>query len=176
MISHAIKFTTERLTVENWERLPANDPQRQGLVDELRPVLTPVVLHHLPEPLQLANEQDAIDHWLTARVAESTLLTIRQSTTLDLLGLLILAEFEQPTAKTTVHLGYLLSENAWRKGYATELLSGLTEWYVNNNSPIELLGGVARTNPASARVLLKNGFERVDALSDASTDMFRRII
>ena len=174
-MSQVEKYQTERMLVQNWAKHLNNLQQHRTLVDELKSILSPAVLRHLPEPLQLADGQDAIDDWIAARAAESDVLTIRDLATSELLGLLILAEFPEPNAPTTVHLGYLFSESAWGKGYATELLSGLIDWLRGKDQSVQLLGGVEKENVASARVLQKNGFEKAEELSIGSTDMFRLV-
>ena len=87
-----------------------------------------------------------------------------------LLGLLILSY--QPEA-WQVHLGYLFDETAWGQGYASELVGGVVT-ALAPVAPVEGLGGVARDNPASARVLVKNGFAVRDDLSDAETEIYAR--
>lgn len=169
------KFHTARLQVEAWSDRLNDKAGRQRLADELVTVLTPDVLRHLPAPLQISDTPQAIDHWMTARAAESDVFTVRNLATSDLLGLVILAEFPEPEAITTVHLGYLFAAHAWGKGYATELLNGLVQTYLDQGTPVQLLGGVERDNVASARVLQKAGFEKVAALPEGTTDMFRRV-
>jgi ribosomal-protein-alanine N-acetyltransferase len=72
-----------------------------------------------------------------------------------------------------VHLGYLLAEEAWGKGYGTEIVSGLAKAY-ERQSPILLVAGVDIGNPASARVLEKAGFQRSEARSTPDVDMYVR--
>lgn len=114
----------------------------------------------------------AIDGWITARAAESEVMMARDQATDSLLGLLILAEFTEFEVLTTVHLGYLSSENAWGNGYATELISGLIKWYKDESQSVQLLGCVETNNVASAKVLQKNGFKLAEELSNETTDMF----
>ncbi len=72
-----------------------------------------------------------------------------------------------------IQLGYLIAENAWGNGYASELLDGLIEALALGPA-IPLVAGIGRDNPASARVLQKSGFvlSREDASAD--TDMYVR--
>ncbi len=90
----------------------------------------------------------------------------------ELLGLLILAEFPADNGPRVIHLGYLLGETAWGRGLATELISGLVSALRNLGEPIQLLGGVENANPASARVLVKNGFQLVERQSTHTTKMY----
>ena len=94
-------------------------------------------------------------------------------TTQDLLGLLILVGFEEPDGVLTVRLGYLLAENAWGKGIATELVKGFVHWCEEQDFSIQLLGGVEKENGASTSVLIKAGFEKAADLSTDQTETFR---
>lgn len=161
-----------RLRVQNWSEKVSNGEQRRQLIDELKDVLTPAVLQHLPEPLQIHDSGSAIKDWIEERAAESEVLTVRDRADDNLLGLLILAEFLEPETLKTVHLGYLFCEHAWGQGYATELISGLITWYRADCQSVQLYGGVETGNPASARVLVKNGFELDEGLSNSTTEMF----
>lgn len=169
-------FQTNRLHVLHWAECTNNSQCRKKLIAELGHILTPAVLRHLPEPLQISDDPDAIDVWITERAAESDVMAIRDNTTSIILGLLILAEIPKPNAPTAIHLGYLFAETAWGKGYATELLSGLINWYKDEDRSVNLVGGVETDNIASAKVLLKNGFEKIEELPNASNEMFVLVI
>lgn len=169
------QFDTARLKVNAWAD-DLNGAARQKLIDELGDILTPAVLQHLPEPLQISNTPAAIDAWIDDRVAESDVLAVREISSSELAGLIILATFEEPEQVPVVHLGYFLGETYWGKGLATELLRGLVGWYADQGEPAQLLGGVERDNIASAKVLQKAGFERVEDLSTHAIDMFRCVV
>ena len=169
-------FQTERLNVQNWTSQLADPAQRAALVKALTAILTPNVLRHLPEPLHLPKGGMAVNDWITDRAAESDVMTLVDKTDGAVLGLLILAVFPEAAGGSTMHLGYLLGEQAWGKGYASELIKGLILCLQNQKEPIELLGGVERENPASAKVLVKNGFEIAPEFATETSDMFRRVI
>lgn len=166
-------FDTERLQAASWKHALQYRARRRKLTEELASVLTPAVLQYLPAPLQLEGGPQAVDDWIDARNAESDVLTIRECGPSALIGLLILAPLEEPDATRTVHLGYLLAEQAWGRGYATELLQGLVEALGGQGRPATLLAGVEPGNAASARVLQKAGFHLDADLSIPGTDMFR---
>ena len=69
-----------------------------------------------------------------------------------------------------VHLGYLLGKSVWGQGIATELLTGPLEHLSKTN--LRLLAGVGFDNPASATVLEKVGFVKIDQDSDLDTMMY----
>ena len=155
--------------MRDW-RTELDDPTRRRMLEEaLIQVLTPDVLAPLPPPLQLAATPDAMSCWINDRAAESEVSVIRDGATQDIIGLLILVSLTDPVP--SVHLGYLLAQSTWGKGYATEVLSGLVA-QASSLAPITLIGGVACDNPASARVLIKAGFTRDADQSTSDTDMF----
>jgi RimJ/RimL family protein N-acetyltransferase len=165
-------FATERLDVARWTACLRDGSRRAELIDEVAPILTPRVLHHLPEHFQLSGAAQAVAGWIDARDAESDVFKVRERSSSGLLGLLILASFPEPDAKTQIHVGYLLAERAWGKGFATELLEGLVRWQRRHSRPVELLAGLERTNLASARVLRKAGFTRRPELTRGETEFF----
>ena len=103
--------------------------------------------------------------WIRERDNEGTTLMVLEKETRRPLGLMILieTEFENSIGGIEVRLGYLLSEPAWGKGMATELVQGFLGW-CRTQAPISTLaGGVDSNHPASRRVLEKNGFRPVEA-------------
>jgi RimJ/RimL family protein N-acetyltransferase len=161
-------FATTRLSLRRWR--PVAD---RHAVADLGVVLTPRVLQHLPEPLQLGTGNAAIAEWVEDRLAESALFMARTRPEGRLAGLLILAAFEEPGAPPAIHVGYLLAEAEWGRGLATELMSGLIE-AAAAAAPLRLIGGAAGDNAASVRVLEKAGFRRDPDLSGNGTIMFVR--
>ena len=168
-------FDTARLKVRPWRDCVDDAACLENLQAELTTILTPQVLRHLPVPLQITDAADAVAQWITDRNAESDVYTVRAQESDALLGLLILVEFPEPDAggmRHMIHLGYMFAKSDWGKGYASELIDGLVHWIQVQNRPVQILGGVAKGNPASARVLQKAGFERIAEMSDNETDMF----
>lgn len=133
-----MEFETERLRIRSWSTAYPAEP--------LRAILTPAVLSHLPTPLHHADPE----RWIAERLAESDVFAVTSDGAL--IGLVMLAQMD------AVHVGYLLAEGAWGKGFASELLRGLVK-ALSANAPMELRAGVAKDNPASARVLEKAGFQ-----------------
>lgn len=88
-----------------------------------------------------------------------------------MIGLVILASDTDPSEPQTIHIGYLLAKSAWGKGLASELVSGLVA-EVKHHGPIKLVGGVDRSNPASARVLQKAGFALAPTQLETGTDTY----
>lgn len=159
-------FATSRLTVAHWRDTLASRSERLTLEAELAGILTDQVLAPLPEPLQLSQSAQAVSEWIDARAGESDVYLVRETQSGTLAGLMILAG-----EGDTLHLGYLLAEAVWGRGYATELVTGLVE-ALKTEAPLRILAGVARDNPASARVLEKAGFHSADDQPDPETLLF----
>lgn len=167
------QFLTRRLSVFHW-RDELRDPLlRESLEDELITILTPNVLGPLPPSMQVQDR--GISHWIDDRSAESDVLVVRQRHDRHLIGLMILALVSAHKSVPTVHLGYLISETAWGKGYASELLDGFVA-ACTSGPAVRLVAGVGRDNPASARVLQKSGFTLSRDDSSVDTEIYVREI
>ena len=162
-------FETQRLKVRPWDSTLAETSSRAALESALSELLTPAVLKHLPDPLQLSASV-SIAHWIDARAAQSDVLLVASKASDTLIGLMILSKSTAPT--DPIHIGYLLAQSAWGQGLASELVGGLVAT-LKDHGPACLIGGVEPSNPASAKVLLKAGFARQNALSTPDADIYR---
>lgn len=168
-------FRTERLNVHHWSNVLASDRLRRRLVEDLVRVLSPAVLTHLPPSFQVQQKTTAVSLWIDERSAESDVFLVEALQSGALIGLLILVNNPQADAPPQAYIGYLLAEEVWGKGYASELIAGLVQ-DAEGNAPITLLAGVAKGNGASARVLRKQGFTVQPQLSDKETEVFARTV
>lgn len=163
-------FSTDRLVVGDWHDLA--DRYGLDLVGIVRTVLTTTTTAALPPDWHGNFDRHRADQWVQAREAESPTLLVVDPEPGRAIGFLIL--FESPSrqepALVDVRLGYVLAEAAWGKGLASELVSGLVEWARSKGSIKSISGGVAKDNPASAQVLLNNGFAAVDYDGDGESD------
>ncbi|PYG29511.1 GNAT family N-acetyltransferase [Pelagimonas varians] len=166
-------FSTDRLQVVPWAKTLADPDAFRGLQTALTAMLTKPVLQHLPEQLQLSDAPDAIETWIADRDQSAAIHLVSASNVL--VGLMFLFRPVQTAATDPMHLGYLLGEEAWGKGYATELVSGLVA-ALSTGPLMTLQGGVAAGNPASAKVLLKAGFERSPQKSTDEIEIFQRVV
>ena len=164
-------FRTTRLWVQHWHFTLNTDADELALSKALVPVLTPAVLKHLPPSMQVEQKSEEILNWMNARAAESDVYSIFHQQTEALVGLLILDKEQQSDPMQKVHLGYLLAEHEWGKGYASELINGLL-LALQKKAPIRLIGGVAVDNFASAHVLKKAGFSLDSSQSDDETEVY----
>lgn len=54
-----------------------------------------------------------------------------------------------------LHIGYLLGESYWAKGYGSELIKGLVDWAYSDKHIRSLVGGVEINNTGSIKVMQK---------------------
>ncbi|WP_375691181.1 GNAT family N-acetyltransferase [Pseudooceanicola sp. LIPI14-2-Ac024] len=167
-------FSTPRLRVEELRPRVATPLALDQFALDLAEVLSDEVLAPLPPPL-LRSVQDPAA-WIAARLDEGEVMAILDAATGTLLGLLLLAILPASNGPMVIHLGYLLRKSAWHRGYASEVVAALIADLRAAGAPVTLLAGVARDNPASARVLQKAGFDRVPDEVHPDTDMFRLVL
>ena len=120
-------------------------------------VLTEKVTTALPAAWHGEFTSERAAEWIDERDLEGLTLLVLEKSTRVPVGLIILFETSFDDGPE-VRLGYLLAESSWGKGFATELVDGLVRWSHGQSGISSLAGGVARDNPASRRVLEKNGF------------------
>lgn len=151
-------FETSRLRVTHWMEVLAEPSQRAALEIALDAILTSQVLSPLPPSFHRAGGS-SVSAWIDARAAESDvyLVSLRAGSR-EVIGLLILADMASEDGRN-LHLGYLMAEGVWGRGYASELVSGLVD-AAHAQAPMRILAGVAPDNAASAKVLQKRGFQR----------------
>lgn len=166
------RFQTARLTVSKWDSALADPAGRQRIETALPGLLTPAVVRHLPDSVQLNGTADQIGDWITQRRGHMDVWLVER---LDqLIGLLFLFGSNDSDAPTR-HFGYLFAEQAWGQGYATELVQGLVD-FLDHGDPLTLRAGVALGNPASAGVLTKSGFVPLPTPDGSETLQFQRVL
>ena len=172
MICTRCAFETERLLVRNWHAISSRDWQQQELAHAVATMLTEPVTRSLPPSWQGSYTAERAREWIAERDAEGTTLLVIDKSTKQAAGLMILFETDTEDSGNDieVRLGYLLSEMMWGKGLASELVRGFTGWCRAQSSISSIVGGVARDNPASRRVLEKNGFRLIQSESEIVQD------
>lgn len=172
------EFHTTRLVVRHWADDLADPSDRAWVERGVKALLTPSVLSPLPPSMQLGDTPAALSHWIDHRAEESDvyLISIRAPETGSgrLIGLMILVDLTGDDQLAQMHLGYLLAEQDWGQGYATEMLTGLVK-VLQEFAPLSVVAGVGHDNPVSAHVLEKAGFRNNPALSCDDTDMFVQV-
>ena len=166
-------FETERLLAKDWRSLMTDDWDQRSLPAVVQDMLTAEVTRQLPESWQGDYSLERAEAWIVERNDEGAKLLVVEKPTRQAIGLMILSGEQSTAGGQDVRLGYLLSEGYWGRGFASELVSGFVEWSRRSNVA-SIIGGVARDNVASIRVLTRNGFERVPTDGDAtSEDLYR---
>lgn len=152
------RFETDRLLVAPWH--DELDEGRLGAF--VITLLTPDVTAGLPPGWSGGYDRDRAAAWIRERDCESTVLLVRERTSGAPVGLLIAASDEPAAEPVDVALGFLLVEDRWGEGLASELVGGFVAWARAVGPVGAISGGVAPDNPASARALVRHGFEPVD--------------
>ncbi len=170
-------FETERLSVKEWHALTPEDWCQHDLAAVVSAMLTPAVTQSLPESWQGSYDKERTLEWINERDEEGTTLLVVEKQSRLATGLMILFEIGNEV-NIEVRLGYLLAEPAWGQGFASELVGGFVRWCQAQSAIWKLAGGVERDNPASRRVLEKNGFQPVPSTvsQDHSEQIFELIL
>lgn len=161
------EIRTDRLTLREWTAVLRAQETRQALETDLVRLLTGPVTHHLPSSMR----PDDVGAWIDARRSEADVFLILTRDE-ELIGLILLAPGLPRAGTPEAHIGYLLAEDHWGKGYATEALAGVIA-AISSDAGVRLLAGVERGNTASVRVLAKLGFVKLPGTGGESDDQFR---
>ena len=165
MVCETCSFMTQRLLVREWRSLSPDEWAERDLVDVVEALLTTRVTRSLPAAWHGAYTLERAHDWIRERDREGvTLLVVERSSRLPV-GLVILFESDQEgVGGSEIRLGYLLSESAWGRGLASELVQGFVDW-CRDAGVASIVGGVERGNAPSRHVLEKSGF-----VCDTSTE------
>ena len=159
-LQHRCHFKTARLSVENVYPNYTDTASEPIIAKNLLLLLTPEVTQELPKSWQNITRAEQAIAWWQTQLNEGVVLVIKTQTDDRINGLLFLYEaIKNGQLSGDVHLGYLLKQSAWGKGYASELLAGLIGWAKQDRQINKLISGVSPSNKASMRVLEKNGFK-----------------
>jgi RimJ/RimL family protein N-acetyltransferase len=145
----------------------------------LASLLTEAVTRPLPAPWQGNYTLDRARDWIRERDETGVTLLVSNKLAHRILGLMVLVEtpVEPANLQIEVRLGYLLSEVNWGMGLASELVAGFVTWCRGQPVIRSIAGGVSRDNPASGRVLEKNGFHIIQCSQiDGMDELFYRLI
>jgi len=148
-----LSFTTSRLNVfEISSNIPQSDIQH--LLSSIPTLLTPNVVKNLPAYFHgIESQADALI-WLKKLMSESRLFAVSLQGLDQTIGFL----FAYIENSGDVHIGYLLGEEYWGQGLASELLQGFIDQTTLKENWISLIAGVEISNHASLKLLLKLGF------------------
>ena len=142
-----IKIETERLVLK--KLVDADKERLVSLIGDFRVSKT---LSNVPYPYTL----DDADEWL--KIVDNEEFNLNIFLNDDLIG----GIGPTPAEGDFYELGYWLGVEYWGQGYATESVMELLD-YAKSNTPCEKFkANVFKENVASAKVLEKNGFKRVE--------------
>lgn len=147
-----ISFETKRLRVTEVSG-DLSLTERSVLSEQIPKILTPLVVENLPPYFHSITSCELARALLDRMLLESRLLQVK-SEAQELIGFL----FAYVENESDAHIGYLLSEEYWGKGLASELLTNFIEEIAKTESWSKLVGGVETPNFASANLLKKLGF------------------
>lgn len=119
-------------------------------------LLSPKVVANLPPYFNNVNSMTDAKNWFEKMVSESRLFVVKELESGAIIGFVFM--FTQ--SSTDAHIGYLIGESHWNKGYATELLKGMMHFIQNEHKLHRLIAGVDVNNYASIKLLKKLGFTK----------------
>ncbi|QSX38261.1 GNAT family N-acetyltransferase [Shewanella sedimentimangrovi] len=164
------ELTADGLAVAGLTAASAAKVGADALLSRILALFTPAVIVHLPPYFAKVQDLASAKAWLERMLVESRLLTVTliddlgKTKSSPLIGFLFIYEQAREEAQAPgydAHLGYLLGEEYWGQGLASELLTGLLSCAHQNKDSLgwqRLVAGVGMDNPASSRVLEKAGF------------------
>ena len=156
----SIGFTTDRLRVEPWHDRATG--AGLTLVEVVAGLLTEQTTAALPARWRGAFDTERAADWIAERDAESPTLLATERSTDHPVALAIVAGVPDGRRGLDLRIGYIVSESAWGRGFAGELLDGLVGWARTHGGIDTVTGGAERANAASIRVLEKCGFSVID--------------
>lgn len=120
-----ISFETERLRVVEVSGQLALT-KRSFLLEQIPKILTPLVVKNLPPYFHGITSSDLAGAWLDRMLSESRLLQVRTKTH-ELIGFL----FAYVENESDAHIGYLLTEKYWAKGWRVNYCKVLSRKWLN---------------------------------------------
>lgn len=157
-LSQRCAFNTERLLIKSVESQISDEESKQLCTLNVLELLTPAVTSSLPSEWQNITTYEEASNWLQGRIEDCSFLTIKLKSNNEIIGFVFLYDDEAKQKQLDLHIGYLLSEAHWAKGYASEVIKGLVTWAYLDKHIHSLIGGVDINNLGSIKVMKKNGF------------------
>lgn len=145
----SLPVTAGPVTLRRWLRSDINDLVTEG---NSRAVWRNLI-HLFPHPYT----REAADAWIERCIDQEPARDLVIALDDRLIGVCGI-DVGEGVGAFTGSVGYWLGENHWGKGYATAALAGLLDYIWVTFEVQRLQAEVFAWNPASARVLEKNGF------------------
>jgi [ribosomal protein S5]-alanine N-acetyltransferase len=152
---NSLAFSTTRLEVARVNDNRLSEWALSEFLSDIVSLLSPSVVESLPPYFHNIKTNSDADVWRMKMISESHLLSVKKQRSNTVIGFVFLYESDNESA----HLEYLLAESIWHQGYGSELLLGLLNACRDHKLVNTLIGGVEKSNVASAKLLEKVGFE-----------------
>jgi RimJ/RimL family protein N-acetyltransferase len=165
-------FNTERLLIKSVKSQILNEDSKRLFTLKVLELLTPAVTSSLPCEWQNISSYEEASNWWQQRIEESSFLSIQLKSSNEIIGFVFLYDDDSKQMQIELHIGYLLGEPYWAKGYGSELVKGLVNWAYLDKHIHSLIGGVEVDNIGSIKVMEKNGFNRSNQKSPDKNVMF----
>lgn len=156
-------YQTSRLQIN--EILNSN--QNPDFLASVMQILTASVVENLPPYFHNVDSTLSAQEWLKQIMSEGRLFIVQLTGESKTIGFVFLSTEN----RGDTHIGYLLAESYWGKGYATEILKGLIDFIDSEDKITRLIAGVATDNIASTKLLHKLGFMQ-NSSEDTGTIFF----
>jgi RimJ/RimL family protein N-acetyltransferase len=154
------QFSTPRLKVIEANTL-LDTLDLNAIYPSIIQILSPEVVINLPPYFAHINSIDVAENWFEKILNESTLFLVYLTSIDQLIGFSFVSLGNDQTECRQAHLGYLLAQEHWGKGIASELLVALLDDYKRSKLADTLIAGVESSNLSSIFLLKKLGFQQV---------------
>jgi len=141
---------------------------RSELPGQVSNIMTPGVTQALPAAWQNINTASEAENWLKRVNDECSFLLVQLKDTQEIIGFVFLYEPPIIRLPIDVRIGYLLNEQYWGAGIASELIKGFLTWCDTYGLIRSITAGVEFDNIGSIKVLEKNGFVPAESNEDGS--------
>ena len=160
------------LSQKQFDKVLLNKKQidKEELYQSIIKILTPEVVSQLPPYFSDINSRESAQAWFERMLDESLLFLVYQTELQQLIGFSFIYLEQTDEGQKNAHLGYLLAQASWGKGFASELVSHLIAHIKTRNLADTLIAGVDESNLASIALLKKLGFSQGE--SDVPENLF----
>ena len=133
---------------------------KEALYQDIIRILTPEVVSQLPPYFSDIDSRESAQTWFERMLDESLLFLVYQTELQQLIGFSFIYLEQTDEGQKNAHLGYLLAQASWGKGFASELVSHLIAHIKTRDLADTLIAGVDESNLASIALLKKLGFSQ----------------
>ncbi len=158
-----LAYSTQRIDVIEL----ASAEQIDAFAQELSDILTPAVVSYLPPFFARVRDRESARDLLENMLKQSRVYCLCSRANRELMGLV----FASIDIQHSTNIGYLLAEQFWGQGVATELMTAFVEQYAPQQQWQTLIAGVDKGNEASIKLLNKLGFTLQEVPQEVSQEV-----